>query len=64
MDSIAKFLAKFCGPCGYIAQTEDPILADFLTDLYEQGVDLAAARLATSPETIKGRIRDFVVAET
>lgn len=73
IDSIARYLAKFCGPRGYIEQEKDPILSDFLADLYEQGAKLAAIRLVgpdasqeqigEAMDTVKDRIRDFIKTE-
>lgn len=46
LDSIARYLAKFCGPSGWCDQEKDPILSDFLGELYCKGCELAAIRLA------------------
>lgn len=70
LDSIARYLAKFCGPRGYIEQEKDPILSDFLAELYEQGAKMAAIRLVgpdasqqqmgEAMDTVKDLIRDFI----
>lgn len=70
LDSIAGYLAKFCGQKGYIEQEKDPILSDFLAELYVQGTKMAAIRLAgpdatneqmgEAMDTVKDRIRDFI----
>ena len=70
LDTIAGYLAKFCGPKGYIDQEKDPLLADFLADLYCKGTELAAIKLAgpdatneqmgEAMDTVKDRIRDFI----
>jgi hypothetical protein len=70
LDSIAGYLAKFCGQKGYIEQEKDPILSDFLAELYEQGAKIAAIGLAgpdatneqmgAAMDTVKDRIRDFI----
>ncbi len=72
-DSIARYLAKFCGPRGYIEQEKDPILSDFLVDLYEQGVKMAAIKLVgpdanqlqtgEEMDAVRDRIRDFIKIE-
>jgi len=70
LDSIAGYLAKFCGPRGWCDQEMDPILSDFLAELYCKGCELAAIRLAgpdatsdqmgEAMDTVKDRIRDYI----
>jgi hypothetical protein len=70
LDVIATYLAKFCGPSGYIDQEKDPILSDFLADLYCKGCEMAAIRLVgqdatkdqrgEAMDTVKGRISEIL----
>jgi len=70
LDAIATYLAKFCGSSGYVEQEKDPILSDFLADLYCKGCEMAVAMLVgpeasqdqkgEAMDTVKDRIRDFI----
>jgi len=70
LDAIATYLAKFCGPSGYIDQEKDPILSDFLADLYCKGCEMAVDRLVgpeanqdqrgEAMDTVKGRISEIL----
>ena len=70
LDVIATYLAKFCGSSGYVEQEKDPILSDFLADLYCKGCEMAVAMLVgpeasqdqkgEAMDTVKDRIRDFI----
>jgi hypothetical protein len=61
--SVISYLAGFVGSGGTIARAKDPQLADFLTDIYEEGAKIAAKKFGKELEEIKGEIADSLMGE-